>query len=172
VQKIPPGDTLVRWVCEACQTIFYQNPKIVAGCLPEWEDKILLCRRAIEPRYGLWTLPAGFMENQESVQQAAIRETWEEAQAHVHSLTLYNVFSLPYINQVYILFRATLADLNFAPGLESLEIQLFSQEDIPWEQLAFSAIRRSLTHYFRDRPTGQFPVHVDDMAISAVTAAL
>ncbi|RKZ72515.1 MAG: NUDIX hydrolase [Candidatus Parabeggiatoa sp. nov. 1] len=163
VQKVPEGDNLPRLVCEDCHTIHYQNPKIIAGCLPEWEDKVLLCKRAIEPRYGLWTLPAGFMENNETIEQAAARETWEEAQATLEQLNLYVAFSLPYINQVYLLFRAQLRDLTFAPGTESLEVRLFSQDEIPWEELAFRAIRHTLTHYFQDRVTGQFPVHVGEI---------
>lgn len=166
VHKIPPGDSLPRFICEVCQTIFYQNPKIVAGCIPEWEDKILLCQRAIEPRYGLWTLPAGFMENQESVEQAAIRETWEEASARLGQLSLYGVFSLPYISQVYMIFRAPLRDLDFGPGTESLTVQLVTQDEVPWEQLAFAVVRRTLTHYFQDRLAGHFPVHVGDITRS------
>jgi len=163
VEKIPEGDNHLRIVCENCHTIHYQNPKMVAGCLPEWEDKILLCKRAIEPRYGLWTLPAGFMENQESLEQAAVRETWEEAQARVASLSLYVVMSLSRINQVFVMFRAQLQNLEFAPGAESLEVKLFTQDEIPWEQLAFPVVRRILTHYYQDQLRGQFPVHVEEL---------
>ncbi|OQW95771.1 MAG: NUDIX hydrolase [Beggiatoa sp. IS2] len=163
VQKIPPGDNLLRYVCESCHTIYYQNPKIVAGCLIEWQDTILLCKRAIEPKYGLWTVPAGFMENLETTEQAAVRETWEEANAHVEKVNLYAVFSIPAISQVYVMFRATLSDLDFAPGIETLEVQLFTQDQIPWETLAFSVVRRTLTHYFQDRAIGEFPVHVGDI---------
>lgn len=163
VHKIPPGDTLARFICQNCQTIHYQNPKIVAGSLPEWEDKILLCRRAIEPRYGLWTLPAGFMENHESLEQAAMRETWEEANAQIEKLNLYVVISLPHISQVYIMFRAQLQDLEFSPGSESLAVELFGQDEIPWKQLAFPVIHRTLTSYFQDRMSGHFPVHVTDL---------
>lgn len=161
VHKIPTGDNLPRAVCEDCQTIFYQNPKIITGCLSEWEDKILLCKRAIEPRAGLWTIPAGFMENQETIEQAARRETWEEAQAKVSNLQLYTVHSLPHISQVYLMFRADLQDLTFAPGMESLAVQLFTQDEIPWDSIAFNVIHRTLTHYFQDRLTGEFPLHLD-----------
>ncbi len=161
--KVPPGDNLPRLVCEDCHSIYYQNPKIIAGCIPEWEDKILLCKRAIEPRYGLWTLPAGFMENQETLEQAAIRETWEEAQAKIAQLSLYTVFSLPHISQVYMMFRARLCELTFAPGSESLEVQLFTQDEIPWENLAFYTVHRTLTHYFQDRAQGEFALHVGDI---------
>lgn len=163
-KRVPNGDHLPRIVCEECHTIHYQNPKIVAGCLPEWEDKVLLCKRAIEPRYGLWTLPAGFMENQESLEQAAARETWEEAHARVNCLSLYIVMSLSHISQVYMMFRASLQDLTFSPGIETLEVKLFSQDEIPWEQLAFPVIHRTLTYYFQDRLASQFPVHVGDLA--------
>jgi ADP-ribose pyrophosphatase YjhB (NUDIX family) len=161
--QVPTGDHLPRWVCADCHTIFYQNPKLVVGCIPEWEDKILLCKRAIEPRYGLWTLPAGFMENNETLEQAAIRETWEEAHASLEPLQLYGIFSLPHISQVYVLFRAPLRDLTFQPGMESLEVSLFSQDEIPWENLAFAVIRRVLTHYFQDRANGQFLVHIGEV---------
>lgn len=160
VRKIPVGDNFPREICEDCQTIFYQNPKIIAGCIPEWEDKILLCKRAIEPRCGLWTLPGGFMENNETTEQAALRETWEEAKAKVEQLKLYAVHSLPHISQVYLMFRACLVDLTFAPGTESLDVQLFSQDEIPWDALAFPVVQRTLTQYFQDRLNGQFLVHV------------
>lgn len=163
VLKVPARDNLPRIVCEECHTIHYQNPKIVTGCLPQWEGKILLCQRAIEPRYGLWTLPAGFMENHESVEQAAIRETWEEAQANVKQLNLYTVFSLPHINQVYMMFRAQLCEFNFAAGEESLAVELFAQHEIPWMELAFPVIERTLTYYFQDKVMGHFPLHLEDI---------
>lgn len=169
VQKVPAGDNVPRFICEECHLIHYQNPKIVTGCLPVWEDKVLLCKRAIKPRYGLWTLPAGFMENNESVEQAAIRETWEEAQAKVEQLSLYMVLSLPHISQVYMMFRTQLCDMNFAPGIESLEVQLFHQKDIPWNDLAFPVIHRTLTHYVQDYVTGQFPLHVGDIIKTSCT---
>jgi len=163
IRQVPYGDNLPRLVCEDCRTIHYQNPKIVTGCLPVWENQVLLCKRAIEPRYGLWTLPAGFMENHETLEQAAVRETWEEAKATLGQLSLYTVLSLPHISQVYMMFRAQLRDLSFAPGTESLEVQLFSQDEIPWDDLAFPVIHRTLTHYFQDRSAGDFPVHVGDL---------
>ena len=162
--KVPEGDNMPRYVCEDCQTIHYQNPKIVTGCLPEWEDKILLCKRAIEPRYGLWTLPAGFMENNETLEQAAMRETWEEAQAKVTQAQLYVVMSLPYINQVYMMFKAPMESPEFSAGVESLEVGLFTEQQIPWEQLAFSVIKHTLEYYYADRKTGQFPLHVSHIA--------
>ncbi|MCU7873647.1 MAG: NUDIX hydrolase [Candidatus Thiodiazotropha sp. (ex Lucinoma borealis)] len=156
--KIPSGDNRPRHVCNACSTIHYQNPKIVVGCIPVWEQKMLLCRRAIEPRYGLWTVPAGFMENGETSQQGAARETQEEACARVEVEGLYTLFNLPHINQVYLLFRSRLLDLDFAAGEESLEVGLFEEHEIPWEKLAFPVIRESLQLYYADRKGGSFPL--------------
>ena len=158
--RVPEGDTLPRYVCPACSVIHYQNPKMVVGCIPEWEDKILLCRRAIEPRHGWWTLPAGFMENAETLAQAAARETLEEANARVEMGALYAIYNLPHINQVYILFRARLLDLDFKPGVESLDVKLFSETEIPWEEMAFRAIREPLKRYFEERCQGQFGFHM------------
>jgi ADP-ribose pyrophosphatase YjhB (NUDIX family) len=158
--RIPEGDTLPRHVCAQCATIHYQNPKVVVGCLPEWQGQVLLCKRAIEPRLGLWTLPAGFLENGETLAAGALRETLEEADARVVIDDLYAVISLPHISQVYVIFRSTLADLEFGPGPESLEVALFREEDIPWDQLAFRTISRALRNYFLDRKLGRFPVRV------------
>ncbi len=164
-QRIPEGDNLPRFVCDACESIHYQNPKIVAGCIPEWEDKILLCRRAIEPRYGLWTLPAGFMENGETTEQAALRETWEEARATMEIRSLYAVFSIPHISQVYMLFRGPLQHCRFGPGPESLEVALFSEAQIPWGELAFPVIDATLKRYFSDRHQGHgVPTHLGVVA--------
>ncbi len=157
--RVPEGDNLPRHVCERCGFIHYQNPKIVTGCIPEHEGRVLLCRRAIEPRYGLWTLPAGFMENDETVAEAAARETLEEARAHVRDLELYAVFSLPHINQVYVMYRGRLDPPEFAPGAESLEVRLMHETEIPWEALAFPVIAETLRRYFADRRAGRFGVH-------------
>lgn len=161
--KIPEGDSRLRYVCDACNTIHYQNPKIVAGCLPVWNDRLLLCQRAIEPRYGLWTLPAGFMENGESTVQAAARETLEEACAEVSDMSLYGVFSIPHINQVYMMFLARLVSDDYAPGEETLNTRLFSEQEIPWRELAFPVVIRTLQRYFHDVKHGVFPVHVEDI---------
>jgi ADP-ribose pyrophosphatase YjhB (NUDIX family) len=158
--RIPEGDNLPRYVCPACGAIHYQNPKVVVGCLPEWQGRVLLCRRAIEPRLGLWTLPAGFLENGETIVAGALRETLEEANARVDIDELYTIISLPHINQVYMMFRAQLADPDFGPSAESLEVQLFHEHEIPWEQLAFRTITRTLRTYFLDRKLGAFPVRV------------
>ncbi|MEN8107387.1 MAG: NUDIX hydrolase [Pseudomonadota bacterium] len=163
VEKIPSGDDRLRFVCETCTTIHYQNPKIVAGCIPEWNGRLLLCRRAIEPRHGLWTLPAGFMENRESIEEAAVRETWEEARAQVEDMALYGVFSIPYISQVYMMFRARLRSEEFAPGPESLEVRLFKEDEIPWDELAFPVVKLTLQNYFRDIHGDAFPVHVENV---------
>lgn len=157
-QRVPDGDNLPRFVCDACETIHYQNPRIVAGSLPVYGDQILLCKRAIAPRHGFWTLPAGFMENDETLEQAALRETREEANANVELEHIYSVFSLPHVNQVYVMYRAKLLDLAFAPGIESLEVKLFSEDEIPWEHLAFRTIHYTLKYYFDDRPGGYFPL--------------
>ncbi len=152
-QKIPDGETLPRAVCPACHTIQYQNPKIVAGSVPEWEDKILLCRRAIEPRRGLWTFPAGFMECGETTEAAATRETMEEAYADIQIHSLLGLFSLPHVSQVYVVYRAHLQNLKFKPGPESLEVKLVNLSDIPWDQLAFPVIHEALSRYVNDIQT-------------------
>jgi len=163
VLRIPEGDNLPRFICDSCGEIHYQNPKIVAGCIPEWEDKILLCKRAIEPRHGLWTLPAGFMENKETTPQAALRETLEEANARAQIISLFALFNIPHISQVYIMFRAKMTDLDYKPGLESLEVDLFSEEQIPWNELAFPVVKETLIRYYKDRSIGNFNIHVDDI---------
>ncbi|WP_367598067.1 NUDIX hydrolase [Pseudomonas fulva] len=158
IEQIPQGDTRLRYVCPACHTIHYQNPNVVAGVLPTHGSRVLLCRRAIEPRRGFWTLPAGFMENGETLDQAARRETVEEACARVGSMTLYQLFDLPHINQVHVFFRAELADLAFAVGVESLEVRLFEEHEIPWDALAFRTVARTLECYYRDRIEQQFSI--------------
>jgi ADP-ribose pyrophosphatase YjhB (NUDIX family) len=162
--RIPPDDNRKRHVCTVCGEVHYQNPKLIVGAIPEWQGQILLCRRAIEPRRGLWTLPAGFMENGESTVEAAARETLEEANALVSIGELYSLYNLPYINQVHLLFRARLLNLDFSPGAESLEVRLFSEEDIPWDSLAFRAVRFTLQHYFSDRKSGDFRFRIGDLA--------
>ncbi|WFF40286.1 NUDIX domain-containing protein [Salinicola endophyticus] len=155
---IPEGDDRPRFQCDACGTIHYQNPRIVAGTLPVSGSRVLLCRRAIAPRKGFWTLPAGFMENGETVEQAALRETREEASAVVDAPSLYTLISLPHIDQVYMIFRGEL-DGGYAAGPESLEVALFEESEIPWGELAFPTIERTLRHFFSDRVHGHFPLH-------------
>ena len=163
ILKIPADDNRHRYVCTSCETIHYQNPKLVAGCIPEHNGRILLCKRAIQPRYGYWTLPAGFMETGETSIEAAIRETSEEANARVEVQDLYAVFNLPHVDQVYMMFRSRLLDLDFYPGDESLEVELFTESQIPWDELAFTTIRQTLKFFFQDRQGGQFRLHTGDI---------
>jgi len=161
--RIPPGEHLQRHVCIRCDVIHYQNPKLIVGCIPVWGAQVLLCRRAIEPRNGLWTLPAGFMENGETTAQGAARECLEEANAQVEMGDLFSLFNLPNIDQVYLIFRARLLNLNFFPGIESSAVALFREEEIPWQELAFSAVHQALKDYFEDRTTETFRLHVGDI---------
>src|SRR5689334_4447783 len=158
--RVPPGDTLARYVCDACNTIHYQNPRMIVGCIVESGDKLLLCRRGIEPRHGMWTVPAGFMENGETTFQGATRETLEEANARVEIESLYALYNIPHINQVYLLFRARLIDPNVSPGVETLEVRLFAESEIPWDQIAFASVRNALTRYYEDRKRGRFEFHM------------
>ena len=169
VHLIPENDNRPRYVCNDCETIHYENPNIVAGVLPliidsDGTEKVLMCRRAIEPRYGLWTLPAGFMENGETVEQAAIRESVEEANLILGSIDLYVVMSMPQISQVYMMYVGD-ADNQFSPGIESLETKLFSESEIPWSEIAFPVVTKTLERYFTDRKnisrssSAKFPLH-------------
>jgi ADP-ribose pyrophosphatase YjhB (NUDIX family) len=161
--RIPEGDSLPRALCDACGTIQYENPKIVVGCLPVYGERILICKRAIEPRYGLWTLPAGFMENHETADQGAAREALEEANARVAIEDLYTVYSLPHISQVYMMFLAQLLDPDVSPGIESLDVKLVTPAEIPWNEIAFTMVRRTLEHYLEDRKTGVFKTRYGDI---------
>lgn len=163
VLQTPPGDNRPRYTCTSCETIHYQNPKLIVGCIPEHDGKILLCKRSIEPRYGCWTLPAGFMELGETSLEAAMRETLEEANARVKLIDLYAVFNLPHVDQVYMMFRSHLLDLDFGPGDESLEVNLFDESSIPWDELAFTTIRQTLKFYFEDKQSGQYRLHTGDI---------
>ena len=163
VHRIPEGDSLPRAVCDACGHIQYVNPKVVVGCLPVYGERILMCKRAIEPRYGLWTLPAGYMENNETVTEGAAREALEEANARVEIEDLYTIHSLPHISQVYMMFRARLLDPDVSPGVESLEVKLVTEAEIPWDQLAFTMVRRTLEHFLEDRKTGIFVPRFGDI---------
>jgi ADP-ribose pyrophosphatase YjhB (NUDIX family) len=150
-RKVPAGDHLPRYVCPACGTVHYQNPKIVAGCVPEHGRQILLCRRAIEPRRGYWTIPAGFMENGETTQQAAAREAVEEACAHVEVGSLLAVVHVLHADQVHVMFRAALPKPEFDIGPESLEVMLCDETDVPWHDIAFRSVDFALRRYFDDR---------------------
>jgi len=149
ISTVPEGDNRERFVCVSCDTVHYQNPNNVAGAILTWQDKVLLCKRAINPRYGLWTLPAGFMENNETVAQAAARESMEEANAQSGPLNLFGVFSLPYISQVYMMFSGRLLSDEISPGLESLEVGLFTRDHIPWDEIAFPVVTHSLDLFFK-----------------------
>ena len=161
--RIPDGDNLARHVCSQCRTVHYTNPKVVVGCVPRWGDELLLCRRAIEPRYGLWTLPAGFLEDRETTIDGAKRETLEEASARVEITGLYALFNLPHVNQIYLMFLADLLAPEFGPGSESLEVALYQEADVPWDRIAFPVVEQTLRLYFEDRRRGRFSVHTGDI---------
>ncbi|MGV3653385.1 MAG: NUDIX hydrolase [Noviherbaspirillum sp.] len=151
---VPPDDNRLRYVCEQCGTVHYQNPKMVVGSIPLWQEegetRILLCRRAIEPRYGYWTLPAGFMENNETTSDAAVRETTEEAGARIELHQLFSLLNVPHVHQVHMFYLATLKDLDYQAGTESLEVKLFSERDIPWEEIAFTTVSETLRFLLAD----------------------
>ncbi len=165
VLRIPEGDDKMRHCCDGCSSVFYQNPKNVVGTLPIYGDKVLLCKRAIEPRLGKWTLPAGYMENGESSLSGAIRETKEEAGAEIiiAADSLYTLYNLPNINQVYMFFRGQLANLDFYAGAESLEVGLFSEDEVPWAEIAFTVVKSTLELYFADARQNSFPVRMFDV---------
>lgn len=163
VRQVPEGDSRLRHVCPACRHVHYVNPKVVAGAIPQWEGQILLCRRAIEPRRGGWTLPAGFLEDGETMAEGARREAIEEAHASVEIEELYALYSVPHISQVYAFFRSRLLDLDFRPGAESLEVRLYREEEIPWRELAFPAVHKTLELFFADRRQGRFRTHAGDI---------
>ena len=161
--KIPPGDLLPRYVCSRCQAVHYQNPLVVMGCIPQWNDKILLCKRAIEPRRGHWTLPAGFLENGETLAEAAARETREEAVTEVQILDLFSIVNVPHIRQVHMFYLARLMRPEFSPSDESLEVGLYAEKEIPWDDIAFPTVFRTLMAYFEDRRAGQYRLHILDI---------
>ena len=163
ILRVPPGDNRERYLCEHCDTVHYSNPRDVTGCLPVWNDQVLLCRRAINPRSGFWTLPAGFLENGETTEEGALRETWEEACARVLQPSLYTLFSLPHISQIYMFYLAQLADTGYRAGEETLEVALFDEADVPWSELAFPVVTQTLQHYFQDRQSGRYPVRSSEI---------
>lgn len=168
--RVPEGDHLPRYVCPGCGRIHYQNPKIVAGCVPEHEGRILLCRRAIEPRLGYWTIPAGFMENGETIQDAARRESAEEAEAHVEIGSLLAVVSVLHADQVHVMFRARLPEPRFGAGRESLEVMLCDEADIPWQDIAFRSVEFALRRYLDDRRRGVEQHHFTSLDLRRPTA--
>jgi ADP-ribose pyrophosphatase YjhB (NUDIX family) len=161
--KVPEGDHLPRHVCESCGTIHYQNPRIIAGCVVDVGGKILLCKRAIEPRLGFWTIPAGFMENGESVQDGAAREAMEEALANVRIGSLLAIVNVLHAHQVHIMFRAQLIEPKFGIGPESLETALYDESEIPWSEMAFRSVEFALRKYLQDRAEGVERVHLYDI---------
>ena len=157
-QRIPPGDNHKRYICSACGSIHYQNPKVIVGTLPVYQQQVLLCKRAIEPRKGFWTLPAGFMENKETTEQGALRESLEEAGASIVAPQFYRLFDLPHISQVYVFYRGELDAGQYQAGPESLDVKLFDEADIPWDELAFPVVKHLLKEYFEDRKRDIYPV--------------
>ncbi|MFZ9408261.1 MAG: NUDIX hydrolase [Burkholderiaceae bacterium] len=163
VLEVPAGDNRMRHCCNHCNTIHYQNPKMVLGTVTTWESKVLLCRRAIEPRHGYWTLPAGFMENGETTAEGAARETLEEAGARIELGEVFSMIDVPHVDQVHMFYRAKLLHLDFEPGPESLEAKLFDEHEIPWEQIAFRTVGQTLKWFFEDRKAGRFGVHTSEI---------
>lgn len=163
--RTPQGDHLPRYVCTHCGEIHYRNPKVIAGCIPEWEDgRILMCRRNIQPRLGLWTFPAGFLELAETGAQGAAREAHEESQAHVEIRDLLSVINVSYVSQVYMIYRAKLLKPVYGPTPESSEVRLMREDEIPWDQIAFPTIWHGLKFFFADRKQGRPEIHVLDLA--------
>ena len=162
-RRVPEGDQLPRAVCDSCGTVNYENPRVVVGCVPEWEGRILLCRRAIEPRRGYWTAPAGFLEIGESMHAAAARETAEEALAEVEVGSLLSVVNVLHAAQVHVMFRGRMCNGNFGAGVESLETALFQEREIPWHDIAFASIRFALERYLADRREQAEHIHFHDI---------
>tara|TARA_R110002049_G_scaffold56036_18_gene154931 strand:- start:2998 stop:3540 length:543 start_codon:yes stop_codon:yes gene_type:complete len=160
VLQIPAGDDRERFVCSSCEFIHYVNPRVIVGCVPVYEGRVLLCKRAIEPRKDYWTLPAGFMENGETSLQGAARETWEEARAKVSNINLYRVFDVPYISQIYMFYRCDLDGGEHAAGPESLETGLFDERSVPWDNIAFPVVSQTLKEFFADAAAEEYPVRV------------
>ncbi len=164
VYRIPDdGDTKARAVCPACSTIHYENPLNVVGTVPYWEDKVLLCKRNIEPRFGKWTLPAGFMELAETVAEGAARETLEESGAQFELEGLFSLVNVPRVGQVHLFYRARLLSDVFNPGFETIEARLFTETEIPWDEIAFRTVKETLMRFFSDRSKGHFAIHAIDI---------
>ena len=160
---IPPMDDRPRDVCASCKRVYYENPKMVVGCIPVKEKRVLLCRRAIEPRKGRWTLPAGYLEAGESVSAGARRETLEEARAEVAIIAPYSMYNLTFVNQVYLFFRAELLNDDFGPTPESTAVALFREKNVPWQDIAFTAVQETLKQFFRDRKRNHYPFYIGDI---------
>lgn len=165
VYRVPDdGDTKDRAVCPACHTIHYENPLNVVGTVPYWGDKVLLCKRNIEPRFGKWTLPAGFMEMSETVAEGAARETLEESGAQFALEGFFSLLNVPRVGQVHVFYLARLLSDVFKPGFETIEARLFAEDEIPWDEIAFRTVKETLEHYFADRSKGNFGIHIIDIA--------
>ncbi len=162
--RVPADDNRERATCTQCGEIHYENPLNVVGTVPMWDDAVLLCRRNIEPRFGFWTLPAGFLELGESTQAGALRETIEEAGAKIELLDLFTLLNVVAVGQVQFFYRARMLDTSLAPGPETIEAQLFREADIPWDRIAFRTVRQTLEHYFADRKRGRFELHTGDIS--------
>ena len=160
---VPPGDDRERFMCPACGRVHYRNPRMVVGCIPLWQDRLLLCRRAIEPRHGKWTVPAGYLENDESVEDGAQRELMEEARATARELQPFGLYNIVHVNQVYLIFLAPLASGDFGAGEETIEVRLFDEDAIPWDDLAFPVVEMTLRRYFRGAGRGDWSFHIDDV---------
>jgi ADP-ribose pyrophosphatase YjhB (NUDIX family) len=161
--RVPEGDNRERAICTGCAEIHYENPLNVVGTVPVWGEQVLLCRRNIEPRYGFWTLPAGFLELGESAAEGAIRETVEEAGANIELQDLFTLLNVVRVGQIHFYYRARMLDTLLAPGPETIEARLFREDEIPWDELAFRTVRLTLEHYFTDRRSGVFPLHAGDV---------
>ena len=164
-QRVPDdGDTKLRAICPACGTIHYQNPLNVVGTVPYLGDRVLLCKRNIEPRRGFWTLPAGFMELGESTAEGALRETHEEAGAEIELEELFTLLNVPRVGQVHLYYRARLLSERFEPGHETMEARLFEQHEIPWEEIAFRTVKETLERFFADQQRGSFGFYTGDIS--------
>ena len=158
------GDTKSRAVCTLCHTVHYENPLNVVGTIPYWEEKVLLCKRNIEPRWGKWTLPAGFMELNETVAEGAARETVEESGAQFELEGFFSLVNVARVGQVHMFYRARLLSDVFEPGFETIEARLFAEDEIPWDEIAFRTVKETLERYFSDRRAGHFAIHAIDIA--------
>ena len=164
VYRLPDdGDTKERAVCASCNTVHYENPLNVVGTVPHWGDKVLLCKRNIEPRWGKWTLPAGFMELGETTAAGAARETDEEAGAQFEMQELLTLINVPRVGQVHLFYRARLLSDSFNPGTETIEARLFAEDEIPWDEIAFRTVKETLERYFSDRRAGHYTIHQVDI---------
>ena len=164
VYRLPDdGDTRQRAVCPSCHTIHYENPLNVVGTVPHLGDRVLLCKRNIEPRWGKWTLPAGFMELDETTAEGAARETDEEAGAQIEMQGLFSILNVARVGQVHLFYRAQLLSEQFNPGHETIEARLFTEAEIPWDEIAFKTVRETLERYFDDRRKGHYAVHQVDI---------